>query len=96
MITIEGGLFDGIIGAVTRFHDNRSGGNATITANGSTVSAGGASFVTFDGSSSAENATLIANGGTNGGDGGLIEFSDTADGGTAPVELFRQWHSGYY
>src|SRR5207253_1552306 len=38
--------------------------------------------------SNAGSATLIANSGSNGGDGGLIQCSDTADGGTARVELF--------
>jgi autotransporter-associated beta strand protein len=88
VITMEGGLFDSEIGGVTRFRDDTTGGNATITANGATVSAGGPSEVTFDGNANAENATLIANGGSNGGDGGLIQFSDSADGGTARVELY--------
>src|SRR5439155_25980278 len=42
----------------------------------------------FYGTSSAGNATLIANGGSNGGNGGLIQFNDTSDGGTARVGLF--------
>ena len=49
---------------------------------------GGPATLDFYQTSSAANATLIANGGSNGSDGGTIRFWDTADGGTARVELY--------
>jgi fibronectin-binding autotransporter adhesin len=70
------------------FITTSSAANASITANGSTVSGAEGGLVGFIGGSRADSATLIANGGANGGEGGFIQFSDNSSGGTARVEVF--------
>jgi len=87
VITNEGTSIDGGSGG-TRFAEDATAGNATITAEGASGPDGFPADVMFEGNSNAENAILIASGGSNGGAGGLIQFLDTADGGTARVELF--------
>ena len=88
IITNEGATASGESGGYTDFLDNATAGNATITCQGATAGGGAeAGKLHFYGTSSAENATLIANGGSNGGAGGLIQFLETSDGGTARVEL---------
>jgi autotransporter-associated beta strand protein len=86
-ITNEGAAI-GEHGGYTTFYGNATGGNAIIMCNGGQAAGGEPGELYFYDTTSAENSTLIANGGSNGGDGGLIQFSDTADGGTARVELF--------
>ena len=88
IIINEGAGPTGGNGGSTYLKDNTTAGNATITCEGATADFAGRAFMQFYGTSSAANATLIANGGSNGGDGGLIQFYDTSDGGAARVELF--------
>ena len=68
------------------FSETSTAANAIINNDaGSVAGASGAVTYIFD-TATAGNATLIANGGV--GDGGLIQFSEDATGGTARVEVF--------
>jgi len=86
VITSEGGADQTryLAAGDTAFLDSATAGNAIIT----TTGGAGAATLDFYDTTSAGNATLIATGGSNGSDGGIIRFWETADGGTARVELF--------
>jgi autotransporter-associated beta strand protein len=86
--TNNGALASGLSGCLILFSENSTATRATITNNGATVAGVEGGITRFIDTSSAGNAKLIANGGSNGGDGGLVQFSDSADGGTARVKLF--------
>jgi len=86
--TNNGALASGLPGCLILFSENSTATRATITNNGATEAGAEGGITRFIDTSSAGEATLTANGGSNGGDGGLIQFSDSADGGTARVELF--------
>jgi len=75
-------------GGTTTFTENSRAEQATITCDGADVADAVGGVVEFAGTSDAVLATLIANSGSNGGNGGLIRFSESADGGLARVELF--------
>ncbi len=63
--------------------------NASITAGGAlSPEIGAQGIISFADEASAGNAALTANGGVNGGDGGLIAFSQRSTGGTAQVRLY--------
>ena len=88
----DGGLFIGP--AAAYFFDTSKGGNATLTANGGTVTGASGAMVQFTSNGAgnknctAGNSTLIANGGVAGGAGGAIQFQQDSFGGTSRIEVF--------
>jgi len=85
--TNNGALASGLPGCLISFSGNSTAARAMITNNGATVAGAEGGITRFTDTSFAGNATLIANGGSNGGDGGLIQFSDSADGVSARIKL---------
>jgi len=74
--------------AFVAFDETANGGNAIITANGSSLSTGGGGLAFFGGDSDAGNATVIANGTQPDYAAGTITFTDAASGGNAQIKLF--------
>jgi fibronectin-binding autotransporter adhesin len=74
--------------AFVGFGDTSDGGNATIIANGSSLSTGAGGDAFFGSDSDAGNATLIANGTQPDYAAGTITFADAASGGNSQVKLF--------
>jgi autotransporter-associated beta strand protein len=88
--TLNGGTVDGAGGGKARFLGRGNGGDATFIVNGSDVPGASAGSIEFYGTLnagvSAGNATIIVNGG--GATGGECFFGQSANGGTARIELF--------
>jgi autotransporter-associated beta strand protein len=89
--TINGGAVRGAMGGYIAFFaigDIPTAANGIFTINGGAVRGAGGGSAIFEIFSDAGAATLTANGGLNGGEGGLIEFSDDSFGGSARVQVF--------
>jgi autotransporter-associated beta strand protein len=86
----NGGAAAGAIGGDTVFQDSSSAGNATIINSGALVSDAYGASTAFLFNSSAGASTLIANAGPGPGVlvGGMIDFEQDSEGGTARVEVF--------
>jgi autotransporter-associated beta strand protein len=70
------------------FLSHSSAGNATVIAQGAISNDTSSPQIDFEQHCDAANATVIAYGGSNGGNGGVIFFTGTPNGGTARIELF--------
>ena len=78
-------VINGFAGKII-FQDESSAGDATVTAQGSSVNGG--ALIQFQDKSIGGNATLIAESGSDSGDGGGITFEGRTGGGTMRVILF--------
>ncbi|MBA3832738.1 MAG: autotransporter-associated beta strand repeat-containing protein [Chthoniobacterales bacterium] len=87
-ITNKAGVVSGATGGTTFFTFSASAEEAIITSEGAATNGAAGGKTAFQSRSRATHATLIANGGINGGTGGVIEFTDSSDGGTAQVKVF--------
>ena len=87
--SVNGGTVGHAGGGQVTFHETSAAGTGTFTASGVTTPGADSGLVAFFDQSSAGDATLIASG-SGGGPGGVIEFDDVSEGGTARVELLGQ------
>jgi autotransporter-associated beta strand protein len=83
--TVVGGT-----GGKVEFTAGGTAGDSNITVNGAAIpgdNAEGVLAVLGGNSATAANATIVATGGSNGGNGGLVQFLPSTQGGTCRIEL---------
>ncbi len=86
--TLEGGRISGAGGAEMIYQDDATADQASFVVNGGPTSGAIAASIDFQDDTTAANASFTINGGTNGGDGGLVQFSNSSNGGLAPFAIF--------
>ncbi|HEY3601110.1 MAG TPA: autotransporter-associated beta strand repeat-containing protein [Chthoniobacterales bacterium] len=85
--TLQGGRISGAGGAEMIYQDEATADAATFVVNGGQTAGAIPATITFEDDTMAANATFTINGGVNGGDGGLLQFMNSSDGGTAAFTL---------